>query len=159
LTLAQTYITLRYVMIKSLKIGGICQAAGVTPRTVRYYEEYGFISAQISNQTVHKTYASDAVPIIKGIKQLQDLGYSLQQIKKHLFLSQSAKTQNRWLTLKLCSELEKQNKLLIAKIQTLQKKERSLRQLLDDTKGCPVCQAQDCALCGKLAKLRSLHIA
>jgi DNA-binding transcriptional MerR regulator len=141
-----------------LKIGPICQTAGVTHRTVRYYEEYGFILPQKGADSAHKLYSADVVPVIKYVKFLQDIGYSLQQIKNLIGLTRSTRTKSRWLTLKLRAEVQKQHQLLAVKIKSLQIKEASLKELLQDTESCASCQSMDCAPCGKLQKIRALHI-
>lgn len=54
---------------------------GITPRTIRYYEELGLLSPLERYESAHRKYpASDAIKL-KRIQQLKDYGLSLHEIQ------------------------------------------------------------------------------
>ncbi|MBS1863483.1 MAG: MerR family transcriptional regulator [Actinobacteria bacterium] len=67
----------------ALKIGDVAKLAGVTPRTIRYYEEIGLLRAPDARQPgAHRTYAqSDVDRLIELIRLKNLLGVSLGGLK------------------------------------------------------------------------------
>ena len=66
-----------------LTIAETASAAGVTGRTLRYYEELGLLQPQ-RTAGGHRLYPPDAVESLARIKNMQSLGFSLQTIRKVL---------------------------------------------------------------------------
>jgi DNA-binding transcriptional MerR regulator len=66
-----------------LKIGDVARLAGVTPRTVRYYEEIGLLPAPDSREPgAHRTYAPSDVERLTELIRLKNLlGISLDGLK------------------------------------------------------------------------------
>jgi DNA-binding transcriptional MerR regulator len=66
-----------------LRIGDVAKLAGVTPRTIRYYEEIGLLPAPDSREPgAHRTYApSDVERLIELIRLKNLLGISLDGLK------------------------------------------------------------------------------
>jgi DNA-binding transcriptional MerR regulator len=66
-----------------LKIGDVAKLAGVTPRTVRYYEEIGLLPAPDSREPgTHRTYAPSDVERLTELIRLKNLlGTSLDGLK------------------------------------------------------------------------------
>ena len=151
-----TNITLRYVMNVEMKIGDVCRSCDITPRTVRYYEECDLITSEPKPDSTHRIYSAETVEKIKGIKTLQELGYSLQDIKKILALSSGTRTKDKWLTLKLRTELEREQQILAGKIEQLENKRQSIARIVKETSGCPDCPSKDCVSCDRLSTLRTL---
>jgi DNA-binding transcriptional MerR regulator len=67
----------------TLKIGEVAKLAGVTPRTVRYYEEIGLLPGPDSREPgAHRTYAqSDVERLTEMIRLKNLLGISLEGLK------------------------------------------------------------------------------
>jgi DNA-binding transcriptional MerR regulator len=63
-----------------LTIGTIAKTAGVTVRTLRYYEEIGLIAPEKRSDSQYRLYPDRVLRRIKAIFALQDLGYTLEQI-------------------------------------------------------------------------------
>ena len=74
------------------KIGEIADKAGVSQRTIRYYEEIGLISHASRTQGSFRLYTEDAVKKIKFIQSLKDIGLSLEDIKTILKIRKENKT-------------------------------------------------------------------
>jgi MerR family transcriptional regulator, repressor of the yfmOP operon len=67
----------------SLRIGDVARLLGTTPRTIRYYEEFGLLPeapARPSGQ--HRIYTGAEVDRIREVMRLKDLlGVSLEELK------------------------------------------------------------------------------
>ncbi len=66
-----------------LRIGEVAKLAGVTPRTVRYYEEIGLLPAPVAREPgAHRTYAPSDVERLTELIRLKNLlGISLDGLK------------------------------------------------------------------------------
>jgi len=67
---------------KPLRIGEVAELTGVTPRTIRYYEEIGLLpGADDRAQGKHRAYSEADVERVREIIRLRDLlGLSLDQL-------------------------------------------------------------------------------
>lgn len=66
--------------MSDLKIGQVASQAGVAVDTVRYYERLGLLPAAPRRATGYRVFDESTVERIKLIKELQDLGLSLDEI-------------------------------------------------------------------------------
>jgi DNA-binding transcriptional MerR regulator len=64
-------------------VADAARQAGVTGRTLRYYEELGLIQSARSPGG-HRRYKASAVDMLARIKNMQSLGFSLETIRKVL---------------------------------------------------------------------------
>ncbi len=64
----------------SLKIGDVARGAGVSVDAVRFYERRGLVSPQGRTASGYRFYGEDAIERIGGLKLLQSLGLSLDEI-------------------------------------------------------------------------------
>jgi DNA-binding transcriptional MerR regulator len=71
---------------RSLRIGEVAERTGVTPRTIRYYEEIGLLGGASERiQGKHRAYTEGDVERIEEIIRLRDLlGLSLEQLSQLL---------------------------------------------------------------------------
>jgi DNA-binding transcriptional MerR regulator len=75
-------------VIRAMRIGEVAEQTGLTPRTIRYYEEIGLLGAGASEseprqQGKHRCYTSADVERIAEIVRLRDLlGLSLDQLSQ-----------------------------------------------------------------------------
>jgi MerR family transcriptional regulator, repressor of the yfmOP operon len=69
---------------RALRIGEVAELTGVTPRTIRYYEEIGLLGAASERaQGKHRCYTQADVERIREIVRLRDLlGLSLEQLSQ-----------------------------------------------------------------------------
>jgi DNA-binding transcriptional MerR regulator len=80
----------------TLRIGEVADRTGVTPRTIRYWEEIGLLGAAHERpEGKHRLYAEADVERISEIVRLRDLlGLSLEQLSQ-LLEAESARAQLR----------------------------------------------------------------
>jgi DNA-binding transcriptional MerR regulator len=64
-------------------VADAAKQAGVTGRTLRYYEELGLLQSARSPGG-HRRYKPDAMDVLARIKNMQSLGFSLETIRKVL---------------------------------------------------------------------------
>ena len=69
-----------------MKIGQLAEQTGVGIHTVRYYERRGLLKVPQRLASGYRDYAPQAAETIRFIKQAQELGYSLNEIKELLRL-------------------------------------------------------------------------
>jgi len=66
----------------TLRIGEIAERSGVTPRTIRYYEELGLLPRSERETGKHRTYTEIDVERVLELKRLRDLlGLSLDELR------------------------------------------------------------------------------
>ncbi|HBQ96568.1 MAG: hypothetical protein C7B43_19480 [Sulfobacillus benefaciens] len=74
-------------------IGDFAHACGVTPRTIRFYEERGLLPSQDRKERMNRSYSADLVKRVERIQQLQSLlGWSLEDIRQVLVLEDQVAT-------------------------------------------------------------------
>ena len=83
------------------KIGEIAKQAGVTTRTLRYYEQLGlFVPSNVSTKG-YRYYDDGTLVVITRIRELQRVGLSLDEIKEviGLYFHQKKKVEAKEKTL------------------------------------------------------------
>lgn len=72
-----------------LLIGELARRAGVTPPTIRYYEEIGLLPSAQRSSSGYRRYTDSALEELQFIRKAQGLGFSLVEIGEILKLSRS----------------------------------------------------------------------
>jgi len=67
-----------------MRIGEAAERAGVTARTLRYYEESGLIEPLRNG--AQRAYSDYHVTLVQHIQQLKQLGFSLEEIRQIMAL-------------------------------------------------------------------------
>jgi DNA-binding transcriptional MerR regulator len=79
-----------------VRIGQVATRSGVTPRTIRYYEELGLLPASDREQGKHRTYAESDIERLKEVTRLRDLlGLSLEELRA-VVLAEAVRADARW---------------------------------------------------------------
>jgi DNA-binding transcriptional MerR regulator len=66
---------------RTLRIGEVAERAGVTPRTIRYYEELGLLGGAGRSKGSHRCYTEADVARLRELIRLRDLlGLSLEEL-------------------------------------------------------------------------------
>lgn len=63
-------------------IGEVCRRSGLSPRTVRYYEELGLLPGVRRRNGARRVYGGDELERLGFIQRLKALGLTLQEIKE-----------------------------------------------------------------------------
>jgi DNA-binding transcriptional MerR regulator len=67
---------------KLASIGEICEKTGLSPRTVRYYEELGLLPGVRRRVGGRRVYGRDEIERLRFIRRLKSLGLSLEEIRE-----------------------------------------------------------------------------
>lgn len=65
-----------------LSIAGVCEKTGLSPRTVRYYEELGLLPGVRRRAGGRRVYGADELERLHFIQRLQLLGLPLAEIRE-----------------------------------------------------------------------------
>src|SRR5574338_632060 len=143
-----------------LTIGKVAEKSQVTADSIRYYEREGLLRPAKKSASGYRLYTDDAIRRIRFIKQAQDCGFSLAEIREMLELRSTGKG--------CCDDIYRvsvQRKLQLEhKIKALTAMSHALSRLIDmcshDRKSlaaCPILAALDAGAArrnGKGAKAR-----
>jgi DNA-binding transcriptional MerR regulator len=76
---------------RSFRIGELAKLTGTTPRTIRYYEEFGLLPAASREAGAHRVYGPEHLERLQELLQLKELlGVSLEELRE-LVAAQSAR--------------------------------------------------------------------
>jgi DNA-binding transcriptional MerR regulator len=73
-----------------MKIGELSKEAGVKVGTIRFYERRKLLKPAPRTSCGYRSYVPRDVKVVKGIKQLQELGFTLREIKELIDLHRTA---------------------------------------------------------------------
>jgi DNA-binding transcriptional MerR regulator len=73
-----------------MKIGELSKEAGVNVGTIRFYERRKLLKAPLRTSSGYRSYAPRDVQVVKAIKQLQELGFTLKEIKELIDLHRTS---------------------------------------------------------------------
>jgi DNA-binding transcriptional MerR regulator len=71
-----------------LRTGELAERAGVNVQTLRYYERRGLLAAPTRRPSGQREYSEDAVNLLRTIKAVQRLGFTLAEMEELLELSE-----------------------------------------------------------------------
>lgn len=100
-------------------IGTLADRAGVTPDTVRYYEEEGVLPEPERSDAGYRLYGEEAVDRLRFVQQAQALGLQLEEIAEILALVEER-------GIDPCSHVEAKLRERVAQVE---ERIRELRQL------------------------------
>jgi DNA-binding transcriptional MerR regulator len=133
-----------------MQIGDLAAKAGVTTRTIRYYEELGIIDPEQRSGGGFRLYSEIQLRRLHIIQSLKSLGFELERIRELFNLQHCAKTGGD-LSRAMIDLLAEQQQEIDRKIcHHLEMKERNT-QAIEVLKGCMCCSIRvferDCHKC------------
>jgi DNA-binding transcriptional MerR regulator len=114
------------------KIGEIAKQAGVTTRTLRYYEQLGLFIPSRVNIKGYRYYDDDTLAVITRIRDLQRVGLSLDEIKEviGLYFKQKKRVEAKEITLKY---LQTHLRTIDGKITLLKNVRKEIKEQIQST--------------------------
>lgn len=73
--------------VKKLRIGHLAEATDTKVETIRYYEQIGLLPAPARTSGNFRAYAPDHLARLSFIRRARDLGFTLEQVRELLGLS------------------------------------------------------------------------
>src|SRR5436309_2013653 len=71
----------RTVKRTALKVGELARRTGVSVRTLHYYDQIGLLEPSHHTPVGHRLYASGEISRLQQIRSLQQLGFTLEEIR------------------------------------------------------------------------------
>lgn len=121
-----------------IRIGDLAKMAGISQRTVRYYEELGLISAAKRSTGGFRYFTNEDLNRVLIIKKLQLLDYPLSQIKDIFSLRHDSKSGEEAAP-KVLTKLEEQAREVMNKLEqckTLLEEIEKTKELVKECFGC-----------------------
>jgi DNA-binding transcriptional MerR regulator len=113
-----------------MRIGEVSKQSGVQVGTIRFYERRKLLKPAPRTASGYRSYTPQDVQVVKGIKEIQELGFTLKEIKELLDLHHIAAC--------LVSKpgaprgVQRMITLTKEKLQNIEKKIQLLRQMQKD---------------------------
>ena len=116
-----------------MQIGEVATQAGVNPQTIRFYERRGLLEKPARTTSGYRAYSASVVQVVRFIRQSQEFGYTLAEIKQLLVLRD-----------KKDGNAAQVRALATAKIDSINKRIESLEQIRDELENIVAnCQCGD----------------
>lgn len=125
------------------KIGELAKQAGVTVRTLRYYEELGLLSPTELTSGGFRLYTDNDLRRLVVIKRFKDLGFSLEEIDE-LFKGTEIGESKKQKIDSSYSLLQKQLEQINKKITELENSKNSISTAIEALETCKSCSQETC---------------
>jgi MerR family transcriptional regulator, repressor of the yfmOP operon len=116
------------------RVGEVAERLGVSPRTIKYYEELGLIEPEARSSGGFRLYGEEDVRRLERILRMKGIGYSLATIRELLAVRDAAQEADKVTLLKEVSgrlkERERDATVRIKQIQNDLKQAEALREEL-----------------------------
>ena len=133
---------------RRLRTGELAERAGVNVQTLRYYERRGLLAAPTRRPSGQREYAEDTVGLLRTIKAVQRLGFTLAEIEELLDLSEHRRGPD---------ELQRRARAKVAEIAAKIDQLTQMRQMLVAVMAAECDSLTDCS-CGLGCPLPALEI-
>ena len=131
-------------MSRPLNIGEAAEAAGVSPKMIRHYEQIGLVPEPPRTEGGYRQYGEREVSVLRFIRQSRRLGFSMDQIAELLGL-----WSNRHRTSREVKAVAQQHlDALAARMREMAEMQQALQQLVS---ACHGDDTPDCAILDELA--------
>ena len=114
-------------------IGRVAKAAAVSVQAVRFYERLGLLPAAQRTASGYRVYGPESVDRLQFVKQAQELGFSLDEIREILRLRYEGRSPCKCVSTLLNEKLEK----IEREIKQLVRFRRDLRKTLERSRNLP----------------------
>ena len=136
-----------------LKVGDIARRTGKTVRAIHLYEEMGLLNPAVRSKGGFRMYRCDGVKRIEWIQKLQDMGFSLTEIRVFLRVwEESATAPKAMATVReIFTDKLGRTRETIARLTQLADEISESLAFLEGCRSCEPSQHQrECGGCGRL---------
>lgn len=128
------------------RVGAVAERLGVSPRTIKYYEELGLVQPEARSPGGFRLYGEEEMERLERILRMKGIGYSLATIRELLAVRDAAQEADKATVLReVTGRLKERERESTARIQKMQddlKRAEALREEL----------RRDIALCERRIK-------
>ena len=126
-----------------MQIGDLAAKAGVTPRTIRYYEELGIVEPEERTGGGFRLYSESQLRRLQIVQSLKDL-FELDRIRQFFNLKNCSESSSGGVAQALVDHLAEQDRYLDDRIrQYMLMKERN-KKAIEILNGCLCCTVKAC---------------
>ena len=144
--------------MKLQKIGELAKSAGVTIRTVRYYQELGLLKPVKYTSGRIGLYEPSTRSIILAVLSLKQIGASLEEIKSIFTIRRMNKNVPKTVVLDSRRIMEDFKRHVSDKVALYRSILDRMDSIVKKTEGCAGCPSDDCSSCGNFKDLASFGI-
>lgn len=123
------------------RVGEVAERLGVSPRTIKYYEELGLVEPETRSPGGFRLYGEEDVRRLERILRMKGIGYSLAAIRELLAVRDAAQEADKATVLRTAAERLKDREREVA---------TRIRQMREDLKQAEALREElrrDIALC------------
>ena len=123
------------------RVGEVAERLGVSPRTLKYYEELGLVEPETRSPGGFRLYGEEDVRRLERILRMKGMGYSLAAIRELLAVRDAAQEADKATVLRTAAERLKDREREVA---------MRIRQMREDLKQAEALREElrrDIALC------------
>ena len=139
-----------------MQISDLAERAGVTTRTIRYYEELGMIRPQKRTKGGFRLYADEQLHSLLVIQNMKSLGLDLDHIQALFNLKHEAR-KGKDLAVSTLEMLEEQQSEIDKKIGDYRRMKEDNRKVIEILRECADCTAQGFEREGRKCALYRYH--
>ena len=128
------------------RVGEVAGRLGVSPRTIKYYEELGLVQPEARSQGGFSLYGEEEVQRLERVLRMKGMGYSLAAIRELLAVREAAQEADKVTVLRTAAERLKDREW---------EAETRIRQMREDLKRAEALREElrrDIALCERRLK-------
>lgn len=133
-----------------MQIGDLAAKAGVTPRTIRYYEELGIVEPEERTAGGFRLYSEAQLRRLQIVQSLKDLGFGLEHIRAFFNLKHCSES-GGGLARVLVEHLAEQERRIDERIRQYSLMKEQNRRAIEILRGCFCCAVKvverDCHHC------------
>jgi len=96
------------------RVGEVAERLGVSPRTIKYYEEIGLVEPEERSQGGFRLYGERGVERLRRILRMKGMGYSLRAIREILAVREAAQEADKATVLRTATEHLKEREREVA---------------------------------------------
>ncbi|SDB97514.1 MULTISPECIES: helix-turn-helix domain-containing protein [unclassified Candidatus Frackibacter] len=126
-----------------LKIGELAERAGVTKRTIRYYEELGLLSPSERSEGGFRLYNENDLSRLLFINRFKEIDFPLDKIKELIDSIEIGDDKSGRVSASL-SLLGKQLQQVEEEIQSLRDTKANIKSAIDSLNQCKNCEVDKC---------------
>ena len=111
-----------------MRVGDLAARTNVSRSRIRFYESSGILPIPLRDANGYRRFDEQAVSILQFVERAQSLGFSLQEIGRHLHTAVTGKVRKAHLAWRVETKLAEVD----AQIAALQAKRQELLELLSE---------------------------
>jgi MerR family copper efflux transcriptional regulator len=135
-----------------IKVGDLARRTGKTVRAIHLYEELGLLTPPVRSKGGFRMYSGDGVKRIEWIQKLQDMGFSLTEIKTFLRVWEESSTAPEAMATvrEIFTDKLRETRVTVARLSRLADELAESLSFLERCRSCSPKQGQsECCACEK----------